>query len=169
MSINFKDKNGFTLVELIFVLFLISLLFTLSLFYFNTSKYKLKKDVYVLYTNLVKARDYAIRFRKTQKVEFFVNEKKYVLTLFKYNETVQEVYFLSNGVEFGDGNHSDTSYHTVKFGQGTVANFSPEGFCMPSGGIYLKTANSNDNVYKIKITLAGDIQIYKWNGSSWIR
>ena len=169
MNISLNNK-GITLLELLIVFSILAILTAITIKFIHPSKFEIKKDVFELYSNLEKIKSYAIKYRKIEQVKFNVAQNSYTLIITKNDNSQQTItYNLSQNVEYGDGGHSDTSYHTVKFGAGTTANFFPNGYCMPSGSIFLKLKNSNDVVYKIKVTLAGLIEIYRWNGNSWIK
>lgn len=162
-------KEGFTLIELLTTIAIMAIVMGLGISYLSSGKYLVKKEAMALYMNLQKARSFAIRYRAAQRVAFNASSKSYTLTLTDNNGTNTLTVSLSDKVEFGDGGHGNTSYHTVAFGAGTTATFYPNGYCMPAGGIYLKSKTSDDDVYKIKVSIAGSVQIYRWDGSSWVK
>jgi prepilin-type N-terminal cleavage/methylation domain-containing protein len=163
----YNKNHGFTLIELIVVLGIISMITAIGASYLGSDRFKLKKDAMILYNNFEKAKRLAITNRTTQSITFNTGANSYTLNLTINNSSQTVTVHLSPVVEFGDGGHGTTAYHTAKFGNGLTASFYPNGSCSPSGGVYLKLKNSNDDVYNIKINISGNIQLYKWNGASW--
>jgi prepilin-type N-terminal cleavage/methylation domain-containing protein len=164
-----KNYNqGFTLIELLVTIAIMSIVLALGVSYLSSGKYEVKSDAMILYTNLQKIKSYAIRYRATQSIVFNISSNSYTLVLTQGNTTNNITINLSDKVEYGDGGHGTTSYHTVKFGTGTVAYFYPNGSCSPSGSVYLKSKSSDDDTYRIVVTIAGNIRILKWDGASWV-
>ncbi len=162
-----QKNNGFTLLELLTTIAIMSIVLALGISYLNSGKYILRKETLRIYSKLQKARSFAIRFKQTESVGFNVSTQSFSLNFITDTTTFSKTVKLSDKIEYGDGGHGTTSYHTVKFGAGATATFYPNGYCTPSGSVYLKTKSSNDYVYRIKVTIAGNIQILKWNGSKW--
>ena len=159
------NKKGFTLVELLVVLAIMGMLLGIGYTYFSSSKSSLKKDTRILYNNLIFIRMKAVQLNATAYIQFDTTNNSYTLNYYNVTKTVN----LSSDVEFGDGGHSSLSNHKVAFGSTNPpkATFYPNGSCMPSGSVYLKIINSNNSVFKISVSMAGNVLIEQWNGSNF--
>ena len=160
---NSMNKKGFTLVELLIVLVIMGMLIGIGYTYFSSSTNDLKKDTRILYNNLIFIRMKAVQLNSTAYLQFDTTNNSYTLNYDNVTKTVN----LSSDVEFGDGGHGSLSNHKVGFGSTNPpkATFYPNGGCMPSGSVYLKTTNSNNYVFQISVSMAGNVIIKQWNGS----
>jgi prepilin-type N-terminal cleavage/methylation domain-containing protein len=162
-----RNKNAFTLTELLIVMAIIGMLAGIGYAYLSNGKTYLKKDVRILYNYLSYMRIKAIQLKNRTYLEFDITNNSYSLNY--DNGSILKTVNLSSKIEFGDGGHSSLSNHKVAFGSTSPpkAYFFPDGSCSPSGSIYLKEKSSNDSVYKVTVSLSGNISISHWNGSAF--
>jgi len=140
-------KNGFTLLELLISLFIISIITGIGFAYFSSNKANLKKDTRILYNYLQFMRLKAIQIKSRTYIQFNISNKNY--SLYYDNGTIIKTVNLSQNVQFS----------SVSFGATNPpkAYFYPDGSCSPSGSIVLK--DNNNNTYQITINLAGNISV----------
>ena len=162
-----NQKKGFSLVELMVVIAIISIIAAISSLNLVTGlpKYRLKRASRDITSRLRQARSTAIKTSSTVIVQFdsgnnsySIDNKLYPATGGNTNNALSSYY--GSGLSFDRGNYG--SGNPVTFPSERVT-FNSRGICPSLGSIYL--SNNEGDVNKIAISRAGRIRLTKWYGS----
>ncbi len=138
----FEQKEGFTLLELLCVIVVLSLLFTFSLQVFGSGLmdyYYIWSEVQRVYAFFREARQKAIMTQLESEIYFYPRKNKLVMNSGKQKEAALT---LKNGIYF--------EKESISFGSTEQANFKPLGTGQ-NGNLILKS----DSGLKYKITVYG--------------
>ncbi|MFO7761172.1 MAG: GspH/FimT family pseudopilin [Thermodesulfobacteriota bacterium] len=179
------DKGGFSLMEMVIVLGIISIMAAIAIpsFLDWLPRYRLKSAARDLYSNMQKARIGAIKSNKDWAIVFDAAANKYHLCSDKGSDgswsgvgdnTVERTVDLDDyqsNIQYGHGKAAqsatsppgafpgdDISYNS------NVTTFNPVG-TGSSGYVYLE--NSENTAYTVGSQSSGVITLKIWDGSSW--
>ena len=152
-----QKRSGFTLVQLIVVIFLLAVLTAVGVPNFLTwlPKYRLKIAARDLYSNLQMAKMSAIRANKDCKVTYYKNPDRYRVDLL--NKTIRLSDYRS-GITFHGPKNQTFAVPAITFNSRGTSN---------SGYAYL-TNSGYTAFYRVGPLTSGAIKLQKWNGgTSW--
>ena len=162
-------QEAFTLIEIIFVVAIISVLIVSAVIYTNSDYTKLRAAARELCNNMQLARFGAIKDGQDWAIVFNTVGNSYSV-ISKYGtasqateHTVNLSTDYSSNVVFGDGGHAGGT--TVTFG-GLVARFQSDGVCT-FGSAYMQLSSDNSRVFKTSLALSGRPETTKWNGATF--
>jgi prepilin-type N-terminal cleavage/methylation domain-containing protein len=172
-----KKQKGFTLVELMVVLAIITILIAVSAPTIVTGlpKYRVKNAARDLTSKIRRAKSIAVKEHRDIELVFNTADNRYSIDGAWFPEEKNaEVRSLADnygsGVSFGFGNATDNvpgtgTSDSVSF-SGDKVSFNSMGISNKLGYVYLK--NNRGDAYAVGIrNLSGSIVLRRWTGSKW--
>ena len=136
---------GFTIIELMIVLLILSILTGTGLFYVNTDNYRLKSEVNNFKSTLEMARSEAVKRNISARV--LLNPDGYEVRLIDNEETVLGTYGFYDGI----------GLHSKEMGQLTTSGIT-FAYLGTASNSHVKIANNNRN-YSVYVNPAGRIRM----------